>query len=380
MQGGATRVAVGTAAITLVGASFVGLEGMTDGLRAEVEVWAEEAVEHKVYVRGLPPVPFDALSRRLHDFPGVLAVERGSARTHERFLLFGMDAEELARSGPLAERPVLAAQFAKGVGMIVSRRLASAEGLEVGRPVWITEADGDVRELRVLLISDAHGFFPSPDERLYGIVAAEVLRQAYCVDAVTVTDVAVRLEPDTDPEVVEAAVLAFLSERPSDGTPPAPESPGNLRFESGESVRDLHLADIDRDFILFDFLIAATALLAALGVLNGQLLAALERRREVGILRSLGTTRAQVAGTVLLEALVVGGMGGLFGALIGAAATPLVVNAIEGLAGLALPTTTPLRWMLTCQLGAILLALLACLYPIWRATRSELVGAVRAGG
>ena len=383
MQRGATRVAVGTAAIALVGGSFVALEGMTDGLRAEVEVWADEAVADKVFVRNLPALPWDEFAAFMHELPGVVALERGSARQHERFLLFGMDAEELSRFGPLSDQPELARRFAQGDAILLSRRLAAAEELEIGRPIWITESDGDVRELSVLLVTDAYGFFPDPDERLYGVVAADTLRSAYCVETETVTDLAVKLAPGSDPEVVEAGVLAYLEERkapPAADGAPSPTATPSTRFDTGAWVRHVHTVDIDRDFILFDILIVLTALLAGLGVLNGQLLAALERTREFGILRSLGTTRGQIAGTVLLEALIVGLMGGLLGATLGTLATPLIVDAIEGLAGLALPSTSTTRWVIACIVGALVLAPLASLYPIWRATRSNLVRAIRVGG
>ncbi len=63
-------------------------------------------------------------------------------------------------------------------------------------------------------------------------------------------------------------------------------------------LRDLQVADIDSDFMLFDLILGLTALLAGVGVLNGQLLAALERTKELGILKALGTSAGQIAGMV----------------------------------------------------------------------------------
>jgi hypothetical protein len=55
-----------------------------------------------------------------------------------------------------------------------------------------------------------------------------------------------------------------------------------VRYVTGAEVRRLHVEDVTRDFLVFDALLLLTAALAGLGVLNGQLLAALERVKEVG--------------------------------------------------------------------------------------------------
>ena len=126
-------------------------------------------------------------------------------------------------------------------------------------------------------------------------------------------------------------------------------------------------------------ILGLTALLAGLGVLNGQLLAALERAKELGVLKALGTDRRQVAGIVLLEALVVGLLGGVLGTALGAALTPLIVRVIDALSGLAMPLRTAGPWLVAVPVGAVLLAVLSGLYPIWRMNRLDAVAAVRTG-
>ena len=143
---------------------------------------------------------------------------------------------------------------------------------------------------------------------------------------------------------------------------------------------DHHLRDIQRDFVLFDVLIVLTAALAALGVLNGQLLAALERSKEIGVLKALGTTRGQIAGMVMIESLVIGLVGGGIGVGLGAVMIPVVVGALQDLAGLALPIRGAGSWLVTALALASTLTLVAGLYPIWRMNRFDAVRAVRTGG
>ena len=161
--------------------------------------------------------------------------------------------------------------------------------------------------------------------------------------------------------------------------PDLPPDLRGLRFETGRGLLQAHLDDIDRDFRLFDIILLLTAALAGLGVLNGLLLSALERTKELGVLRALGASSGQIAGMVMLESAVVGLLGGLLGTAIGALLTPVIVRALEGLSGLDLPEKTAGSWLWICPLGALLLALLASIYPIRRMSRTSAVAAVRTG-
>jgi putative ABC transport system permease protein len=362
-----SRIAVSAAAIALVASAFVGLKGMTASLRAEIVVWADEALVDKVYLGRVPPTPLATLREHLAKFPGVLAIETGSARSYAPFLLLGMRAAELARYGPCRADPALAARFARGEGVILSRQIARQLGYKPGDRVHLSNAAGGPEELEVLAVSDAYGYFPHPDERLYGVVSDTFSRRAFCLDVENLTECAVVLEPGTDPDNVKAAVREMY---------PAIDI---LRYEPGRALLEAHLADITKDFRLFDLILGLTALLAALGVLNGLLLSALERTKELGVLKALGAGGTQIAGMVLCESIVVGVIGGLIGTALGAALTPVIVRALEGLSGLDLPEETAGVWLAWVPLGAVALALVAALVPIARMNRTNAVAAVRTG-
>jgi predicted permease len=115
----------------------------------------------------------------------------------------------------------------------------------------------------------------------------------------------------------------------------------------------------------------AGLLLAAIGVYGVVAYAVLERRREFGVRRALGATRAGIAGLVLAEAARLTGLGGALGLAAALLASPLIrgqlfgVNATDALAyGLPVPV-----------LG--LAALLACLWPLRRATAASVVEVLR---
>lgn len=362
------RIAVSTAAIALVAAAFVGLEGMTASLRGEVQSWANEAITHKVWARDLPKVEFDALSEALHEVPGVLGVEAGSARTYSPFLMIGLRPDELVRYGPLARDAALRRRFEERRSVILSRRAAKNLGYEVGDETPVRIGSGKVVPYEVIAISDEYGYFPHPDERLYGVVNERFTQKDFCLDIAHPDHIAVRLAPGSDIGAVEATVREFLGGR------------GRPNFLTGAGLRQIQVTDIERDFWLFDLLLFLTALLAGLGVLNGQLLSALERSKELGILRALGASRGQVAGMVWLESAVMGLFGGLLGVALGALLTPVILRALESLSGLELEPRGLGHSIWVTLVAAVLITLIAGVYPVWRMNRTNAVRAVRTGG
>ena len=368
VQQSPARIAASVAAIALVTACFVGLKGMTRSLRAEVEVWADEAAVDKVWVRGLPNVPWKELEEEFASYPDVLGIEPGDLRAYLPFLVLGVKAEQLRGWGPCAENPALVLAMRDRQGMIISRRLARQYDYSVGDEVHITTTGHGVQSFPIVAVTDEYGYFPHPDERLYGVIAGSHMRRYLCMDDGHVTSAAVRLRRGADPGLVEAVVSARWSGAPA------------LQFTSGQRVLKRGTDDIDQDFVLFDIILGLTALLAGLGVLNGQLLSGLVRTKELGVLRALGTSRRQLACSVLLESSVVGLTGGGLGLFLGSVLTPVIVRALEVLSGLALPQRFAGPGLLTAfLLGALGITALAGLYPIWRMGRMDPVSAVRSG-
>lgn len=364
LEHGSGRIGASISAVALVVAAFVGLKGMTRSLAAETEVWGRSALTDRVLVENLPETDYGELARRLHAEPGVLGVESGDARAFPSFLLLGLRTDELVGHGPLAE-PALA-QALRAQGIVLSERLARQRGLAPGDQVLVHTSGHGVQSFRVTCVSDAYGYFFHPDERAYGVIDASLLARYFCVDDAKTRALAVKLAPGAARAPVEAALLERF--------------PGaRFKLYDGPALIALMLRDLTVDFVLFDIILLLTALLAGLGVLNGQLLAAIERKKELGILVALGTARAQLAGLVLVESLVVGVLGGGLGTVVGLGLTPLLVTALRVLSGLELPLRSAGAWIAFAFLAALALTLAAGLYPVWRANRMDAVRAVRTG-
>jgi lipoprotein-releasing system permease protein len=109
----------------------------------------------------------------------------------------------------------------------------------------------------------------------------------------------------------------------------------------------------------------------------------LEKRRDIGVLKSLGATPEVVLQIFLVEGLLIGGLGTLAGTLLGAALIfvlkrwPFVhlpgdVYFIE-----TLPVRAEAGDFAAVILAAIALCLAAAWYPAWQASRLDPVAAIR---
>ena len=125
---------------------------------------------------------------------------------------------------------------------------------------------------------------------------------------------------------------------------------------------------------------AGTALfVGAFLVFNALSMTILERTRELGMLRALGSTRGMIARSVIVEALLLGAIGSVFGVLLGYGMAKGLVY-LFGRAFLFEITTLVLSpfALISAIVVGIAVTVLAALYPALRAGSVSPVEAMRA--
>ena len=148
------------------------------------------------------------------------------------------------------------------------------------------------------------------------------------------------------------------------------------------SVLDVFLGGI---LALFGGLTSISGIVAGLGIANTLIASVLERQRELGTLRALGFTRAQVRGLVVIEAGMLGFIGSLLGVLGGLGmgfAAQQLINAQFATVGFLPPNGLPLPWGVAvfALVAGPALSMLVALWPADRAASVNPADAMRAEG
>ncbi len=156
---------------------------------------------------------------------------------------------------------------------------------------------------------------------------------------------------------------------------------GFSAFSLMDASRNLRLV-----FVVFDLLLGIfgglALVVASLGIVNTLVMAILERRREIGVLKALGAADRVVQGLFFAEAAAMGLMGGVIGVAFGSAiARALNFGADFYLKRQQLPAITiaavPLWLIAFAILFSTLVSLAAGIYPASRAAKLNPVEALR---
>jgi putative ABC transport system permease protein len=175
----------------------------------------------------------------------------------------------------------------------------------------------------------------------------------------------VRVKPGADLATVREAILSRFENQRKLFVMPA--------HEFREEIRTM----LDRMFVVSNAVNVITLVIAGFGIIVTLLASVLERTREIGILRSIGMMKKQVAGVVLIESMLLGAAGGILGA-----ATGILVGwlNVEGFFRVDFGANTiyhiPVVSIVLAVALAVALATLAGIYPAWRAAKTNITEAL----
>lgn len=118
--------------------------------------------------------------------------------------------------------------------------------------------------------------------------------------------------------------------------------------------------------------------IGGVGMMNAQLMAIMERTREIGVLRAVGWSSQRVLWMILMESVVVSLLGGLIGI---SAGYLLISNLSKSTTVLGVNTGNVTQDLLVQAMAIVLvLGLIGGLYPAWRASRLQPIEALRYEG
>src|SRR3954452_23265971 len=242
-------------------------------------------------------------------------------------------------------------------GILVNRAYARSAGLRAGDVVRLRGAAG-VHRARVAGVLDSLGTFNG------NLVQMSLPTMKAVYGTTGDAQVVVKARRPGDRAALERAIAALV----------ARDYP-NLEVLSTAEIKQQIDDNVSRQFAMFNAIIAIAVIVSLLGVVNTLAMSVMERTREIGVLRAIGSSRWQVRLTMVDESLLItlaGAIAGIgLGALIGWAWVLGLHGVMPGV-GFRFPWSTAL----VVAAAAVALGVLAAILPARRAARLNVIDAL----
>jgi putative ABC transport system permease protein len=377
VSGSLSRTGVAVAALATALSVSVGVTVMVHSFRQSVVAWLDATLVADVYVtapqlvssRTEARLPAD-LPARLRALPEVagLSTYQGSfvALSRGRVFLVALDLDArqkralrfLAGDGERAW-----AAFDAGEGVFVSEPWSSKYQRGVGDVITLPGRKGPVTLPIVAVFRDFGA--ESGTVMIHHQAAHRFFRERGGPGAAP-SSIALFAASGVSADAVASAVQRSA------------RSGEALLIRPSKTLRDMSLVIFDRTFAVTRVLQLLSLLVAALGVMGALLARALERTREVGLLRALGLSPSGVGRLLALENAIVGVMAGALAAPLGLLLAVLLVHVINRRSfGWSLDFTLAPSALLVAPAFGLLAALIAGLPPRAMARRISPAEALR---
>ena len=347
----ACALLIGVALVTAVTVVAEGLSDVSTGsLERRVQAGAVVAAAD-----GWSPID-PAVERAGAGAPGVTAV--GSVR-QDAALAFGQE-EGVNAVDPSTINELFAYDLKAGDeaavaglgagGALIDEGWATEHGLAVGDAFTITSASGKELDLTVRAIEES----PVLDVLSLGpiTISREAFDGAFATERNRFTLVA-----GADVAALEKALAGF----------PEVEVATKAEFIAGQTEW------IGQILAILWVLLALAVIVSLFGIVNTLVLAAFERRRELGTLRAMGMSRRQLRRMVRHESVITALMGALPGIAVGLG---LAAAAVAALGEYGLELVVPVGALVAVAAIAVLAGMAAAVLPARRAARTDVLTAL----
>lgn len=147
-----------------------------------------------------------------------------------------------------------------------------------------------------------------------------------------------------------------------------------VTLKDQQDFADEQRSSIDQLLYIIYALLGLAIIIAVLGIVNTLGLSVLERTREIGLLRAVGLSRAQLRRMIRLESITIALLGALLGIVLGVVAGAAIQRSLvdDGITELAIP------WMQLAVFVVLagIVGVLAAVVPAWRASRMDVLDAI----
>ena len=150
-----------------------------------------------------------------------------------------------------------------------------------------------------------------------------------------------------------------------------PGDNNNFEVEKSDNMAQMLIENIRYVTLAATIIGLITLLGAAIGLMNIMLVSVTERTREIGIRKALGATSKMIRNQFLVEAIVIGQLGGLLGIILGI----LVGNVMSIILGSSF--VVPWVWIFSGILLCVIVGLVSGISPAAKAARLNPIEALR---
>ncbi|MGH3361676.1 MAG: ABC transporter permease, partial [Nocardioides sp.] len=353
------RRTAATASALMVGLALVAMMSVLGRSAADsVDAAVDADITSQFIVSNVVGQPFSTdVADQIRELDGVRAVasiRSGPAELEGSFAFpAAVDPEDFSEAVNL---PFLTGDLAalEPGTVLLDRSVAADHGVVVGDQVDL-KMQGGTEELTVAGVFAVTGALPADV-----LVTFDTFRKGGIAPLDSMVFVA--QDPGTDPDAVRAALEDVTADLPTVTV----KDPAGFAAEQREQI-DIFLN-------LIYGLLGLSVVIAILGIVNTFGLSVIERTREIGLLRAIGTSRRQLRTMIRLESVVVSVFGALLGVGLGLAFGAGLVVALrdEGLTELSIPWVRTLLFVL----AAGLVGVLAGAMPARRAARLDVLRAI----
>ncbi len=237
-------------------------------------------------------------------------------------------------------------------GILIESDKALKKNLSIGSIVDVTLIDGRTLPLKLVgTYKNAFGNY---------VVSREIFDGS--TNSLFDSSVYIKINKSESDEQVRKAISAISTDL------------GIGKLESRDEFIDTQAAQVNQILALIYGLLFLSIIIAIVGIIITLLLSVFERKREIGLLRAIGMTRAQIRTMIRWESVITSLFGAVTGVVLGITmGVVIVVSLVEkGLSAFKLPITGTI----TILIIAFVIGVVAAVFPAWRATRTSIISSI----